>query len=46
MKIRSFNQGRNYCILYISGNKKLWMEMGENAKELQEITSVSNSTDA
>lgn len=45
MKIRSFNQGRNYCILYISGNK-LWTEKGENAKELEEITSVSNSADA
>jgi len=46
MKIGLFNQGRNYCILYVSGNKKLFMENGENAKELGEITFVSSSTNA
>lgn len=46
IKIRLFNQGRNYCILYLSGNKKLFMEKGENSKELEEITFVSSSTNA
>lgn len=46
IKIRLFNQGRNYYMFYISGNKKLFTEKVENAKELEEITFVSSSTNA
>lgn len=45
MKIRLFNQNRNCFILYILGNKLL-TEKGENARELEEIVFVSNSTNA